>query len=161
MPGLVQFLSDVDENLSFNEDSHPENERLWLPSSILADMRKVVCCDNVDVIEERLRRARAYDVLDSVHHTLHVKTKMVQFKNKNIRGQQLSGKLREVIDKVHDCVKSFVEKYRRSQAGLLLLVGPGKWEEELQVMENEDVRSYADPALKKRGPGRRGTNEEE
>lgn len=24
MPGLVQFLSDVDENLSFDEDSHPE-----------------------------------------------------------------------------------------------------------------------------------------
>lgn len=161
MPGLVQYLTDIDEDLSYDEDGHPESEKLWLPSAIPAHFREAVCCDGVDVIEERLRRARAYDALDSVRHTLRVKTKMILFKNKNIRGQRSSGKSREVIDRIHERVKGFVEKYRRSREGLLLLLGPGDWEEELRVMENADVRSYADPERKKRGPGRRGTNEEE
>lgn len=161
MPGLVQFLDDIDEDLSFHEDAPPENEKLWLPSAIPSEMRKMVCCDQVDLIEERLRKARAYDALDSVHHTLRVKTKMVQFKNKNIRGQWSSGRSREIIDRVHDRVKSFVERYRRSRAALLCLVGPGEWEQELRVMEQEDVRSYVDPETKIAGPGRHGTNEEE
>lgn len=161
MPGLVQFLTDRDEDLTLEEDGLPENARLWLPSSIPAHMREMVCSESVDQIEERLRRARAYDALDGVRHTLRVKTKMVEFKNKNVRGQRMSGKSREVIDRVHDRVKTFVEKYRRSRAGLFHLVGPGDWEKELRVMEASDVRSYTDPQRKKRGPGRRGTNEEE
>lgn len=161
MPGLVQFLTDMDEDLALDEDGHPENAKLWLPSAIPVGMRQMVCCEDVDQIEERLRRARAYDALDSVRHTLRVKTKMVQFKNKNVRGQRLSGKSREVIDRVHDRVKMFVEKYRRSRAGLLLLVGPGEWEKELQIMQQSDVRSYVDVQRMKRGPGRRGTTEEE
>ncbi|KAE9401895.1 hypothetical protein BT96DRAFT_991729 [Gymnopus androsaceus JB14] len=124
MPGLVQYLTNIDEDLSYNEDGHPKNEKLWLPSTIPTHLRKQVCCDDVDTIEERLRRARAYDALDSVRHTLRVKTKMILFKNKNVR-------LR------------------------------GDWEEELRVMGNDDVRSYADPERKKQGPGRQGTNEEE
>lgn len=161
MPGLVQFLTDIDEDLSLDEDGQPENAKLWLPSAIPTEMRDIVCADNVDTIEERLRRARAYDALDGVRHTLRVKTKMVQFKNKNIWGQWSSGKSREVIDRVHQRVKTFVERYRRSRAGLLQLVGPGVWEEELRVMEQGDVRSYVDVEAKSHGPGRRGTNEEE
>lgn len=161
MPGLVQLLTDMNEDLALGDDGNPENAKLWLPSSIPVDMRKTVCCDEVDQIEERLRKAQAYDALDSVRHTLRVKTKMVQFKNKNVRGQRMSGKSREVIDRVHERVKRFVEKYRRSRAGLLLLKGPGEWEKELRVMEQSDVRSYVDPQRMKIGPGRRGTNEEE
>lgn len=161
MPGLVQFLTDRDEDLAMDEDGHPENAKLWLPSSIPADMRQMVCSEGVDQIEERLRRARAYDALDGVRHTLRVKARMVEFKNKNIRGQRMSGKSREVIDRVHDRVKRFVDKYRRSRTGLLLLTGPGDWEKELRVMEASDVRSYVDPQRKTRGAGRRGTNEEE
>ncbi|KAE9386314.1 hypothetical protein BT96DRAFT_1086087 [Gymnopus androsaceus JB14] len=153
MPGLVQYLTDLDEDLSLGKDDQPENTKLWLPSLIPVDMHRNVCCDDVDQIEERLRMARAYDVLDSVRHMLRVKTKMIQFKNKNVRGQRMSGKSREVIDRVHDRVKGFFEKYRRSRRGLLLLVGLGNWEKELQVMEQKDVRSYVDPAPKKRGQG--------
>ncbi|KAE9389507.1 hypothetical protein BT96DRAFT_1003149 [Gymnopus androsaceus JB14] len=142
MPRLVQFLMDLEEELSFDGEGQPETEKLWLPSSILADKCKAVCCDEVD-------------------HMLCVETKMVQFKNKNIRGQQSSGKSREVIDKVHDRVKGFVEKYCRSREGLLLLVGPGEWEEELRVMAKDNVRSYVDMERKKHGPGHQGTNEEE
>lgn len=66
-----------------------------------------------------------------------------------------------MIDRVHDRVKMFVEKYHRSRAGLLLLVGSGEWEKELRVMDQSDVQSYMDPAWLKWGPGQRGTDEEE
>lgn len=58
MPGLVQFLTDQDEDLSLDEDGQPENAKLWLPSSIPAEMREIVCSESVDRIEESLRRAR-------------------------------------------------------------------------------------------------------
>ncbi|KAE9382477.1 hypothetical protein BT96DRAFT_802391, partial [Gymnopus androsaceus JB14] len=161
MPDLVQFPTDLEEELLFDAEGQPETKKLWLPSSIPADKRKAICCDEVDVIEEQLHRARAYNALDSVWHMLRVKTKMVQFKNKNIRGQRSLGKSWEVIDKVYDYVKGFVEKYCHSREGLLLLWGPGEWEEELWVMAKDDVRSYVDTEQKKHGPGRRGTNEEE
>ncbi|KAL0562728.1 hypothetical protein V5O48_019353, partial [Marasmius crinis-equi] len=41
------------------------------------------------------------------------------------------------------------------------LVGGGPWENQLQVLNDSDVRSLRDPALVHVGPGRRGTNEEE
>ncbi|KAE9403518.1 hypothetical protein BT96DRAFT_1080167 [Gymnopus androsaceus JB14] len=147
MPRLVQYLTDLDKDLSLGKDDQPENTKLWLPSLIPVDMRR--------------NMARAYNALDSVRHMLRVKTKMIQFKNKNVRGQRMSGKLREVIDRVHDHMKGFVERYCHSHRGLLLLVGLGNWEKELQVMEQKDMRSYVDPAPKKREPGRRGTNKDE
>ena len=111
MPGLVQYLTDIDEDLLYDEDGHPESEKLWLPSAIPAHFSEAVCCDGVDIIEEQLWRARAYDALNSVRHTLHVKTKMILFKNKNIWGQRSSGKSHEVINRIHKRVKGFVEKY--------------------------------------------------
>ncbi|KAK7017912.1 hypothetical protein VNI00_018524 [Paramarasmius palmivorus] len=52
-------------------------------------------------------------------------------------------------------------KYRGARKSHLHLTGPGPWEQTLRVLNNEDIRSYRDPAAVRQGPGRQGTNEED
>lgn len=161
MPGLLQFLSDRQENTSRNPDFNPEDEKLWLPSEIAESDWSWVCHDGLVDIEARLRKARCYDALDGLRHTLRVKSRMVQFKNTNVRGQRDSGRSREVIDGIHNRAKGFADKYRRNREALLKLIGSGTWENELRPLENSDVRGYGDLSRAKVGSGRRGTNEED
>ncbi|PBK66639.1 hypothetical protein ARMSODRAFT_1021087 [Armillaria solidipes] len=55
---------------------------------------------------------------------------------------------------------SFATKYRVAREAKLGLIGPGPWEEALQILENKDICAYTDPEHRARGPGQRGTNED-
>lgn len=160
MPGLLQLLTDTKENTSRDPDSNPEDTKLWLPSNISALDRVWVCHEGLTDMEARLRKARCYDALDGLRHTLRVKSRMILFKNANVRGQRDSGRSREVIDGIHNRAKGFAEKYRRNREALLKLLGPGTWEDELRPLENADVRGYGNVSRAKVGSGRQGTNEE-
>ena len=52
-------------------------------------------------MEAKLRRAQCFDALHGLRHTLRVKTRMLHFKRKNIRGQRDGVRSRTVIDRVH------------------------------------------------------------
>ncbi len=40
------------------------------------------------------------------------------------------------------------------------LIGGGKWEDVLKVLQNADIWAYTDPDRIRRGPGQRGTNKD-
>lgn len=160
MPGILQYLTDEQENMSRNPDCNPEDAKIWLPSTISESARSWVGTEGLTDIEVRLRNARCRDALDGLRHTLRVKSRMVQFKNTNVRGQRDSGRSREVIDGIHNRAKGFADKYRRNREALRKLIGPGTWENELRPLENSDVRGYSDVSRVKVGSGRRGINEE-
>jgi hypothetical protein len=112
-------------------------------------------------MENKLRTAQCYDGLEGVRHLLHVKARMVYFKNKNVRGQRDGTRSRAVIDRVHARARLSAEKYRAARVAKLALVGSGDWEAILQPLKDSDIRAYTDPSKMKKGSGRRGTREDE
>jgi len=139
----------------------PEEHDLWLPSNIPAADRPAVCQDGLADIEERLRTAQCQDALEGVRNILKIKTRMIAFKNRNIRGQRQGTRSRAVIDRVHERARNMAQKYRASRAAKLELSGHGAWEETLLILKDEDVRGYQDADRLRVRPGRRGTVEDE
>ncbi len=90
IPGLVQYLTETGDLCGDNEDQNPEDVTLWLPSSLPADCRRAICMEGLPQMEEKFRMAQCHDALNGIQHTLHVKTRMVYFQNKNTHGQALS-----------------------------------------------------------------------
>ncbi|KAK7022747.1 hypothetical protein VNI00_016981 [Paramarasmius palmivorus] len=159
MPGLMQFRAnarDVDEE----EDSiQPETTKLWLSSDIPKEKHEAVSVRGLDKVEAKLQQARCYDALNALRHTLRIKARLMQFKNTNVRGQRESECSRAIINRVYMKARHFASHYRIAHKAYLALVGTGDWEKTLRVLEDGDVRSYKDPALVKKGPGRKGTAE--
>ncbi|KAK7014066.1 hypothetical protein VNI00_015551 [Paramarasmius palmivorus] len=135
--------------------------KVWLPSLIQKSERDAVCLPGVWEVEAKLQEARCYDSLNAIRHTLRIKARMMHFKNNNVRGQRESGRSRALINRVYAKARRFARRYRRARVAYMKLVGEGAWEKTLRVLEDDDVRSYKDPALVKTGPGRRGLDEEE
>ncbi|KAK7035315.1 hypothetical protein VNI00_012082 [Paramarasmius palmivorus] len=160
MPGLIQYLEDakLSEGL---DDTEPERAIVWLPSSLSQEDIDRVCVPKLRQIEGKLQHARCYDSLHGLRHSLRIKTRMMLFKNTNIRGQRSSGRAWEIINRVVSRIQRWATRYRVSRDALHKLTGPGDWEQQLKVLNNEDIRSFKDPALLKVRRGRMGNDEEE
>ncbi|KAG6849081.1 hypothetical protein H0H93_011467 [Arthromyces matolae] len=158
MPGLLQFLADNPTTL---ESDKAEDRPLWLPSSLPPEKRTVICVPNLVAAEDKLRTAQCFDTLVTIRQTLNMKSRMVLFKNANIRGQRDGTRSRAIIDRVHDRARAAASRYSIARSAKLSLSGPGKWEEELRILTAGDVRSYTDPERVRQGPGRRGTIEDD
>lgn len=93
MPGLLQVRRDL-EILTPVDLTLPriqvEDAALWLPSSLPLIHREAACTPGLALMEEKLRTAQCEDALDGVRHILRLKSRMVLFKNKNIRGKTYS-----------------------------------------------------------------------
>jgi len=110
--------------------------------------------------EEKLRIAQCYDALEKLRHILRVKTRMVHFKNKNIRGQAGGTRSRAIINRVQDRAAYVAQHYCLVREARFNLSGPGEWENQLRPLKDTDVQSYQDPDRIKKGPGRRGILED-
>jgi hypothetical protein len=162
LPSLIQYK----ENLARSDPSvvgaaeNPEDEVIWMPSKIAESARSQVCLGNLAKMEEKLRTVQCYDALDSIRHTLKIKTQLVKFKNKNVCGQREGTRSTAIIDRVHDKARSMAEKYRNAQVTKLVLSGPGQWEEELKLLADADICGYQDPNILHPMFGRPGTLED-
>lgn len=139
---------------------HPEDAVLWLPSRIDAAHRESVCRAGLSAIEEKLRIAQCTDSLDSMRRILRIKSRMIQFKHKNLRGQRDGTRSRAVIDRVHERARASAEKYRSARAARLALSGPGDWEDTFRVLADADVRGFQDANQLRPRKGRKGTLED-
>ena len=145
---------------ALRNSANPEDTDVWLPSRIPLPHRSRVCQQGLAEIEDKIRTAQCFDALEAVRHVLRIKTRMVAFKNKNVRGQRQSTRSRTVIDRVHERARQAAEKYRTARAAKLELSGPGNWQNVLQVLNDADVRGYQDPDRLKVRNGRPGTLED-
>lgn len=157
MPGALQIQTDSGLNPTalWNSNPNPEDVELWLPSAISANRRRAACMEGLPEMELKFRTAQCENSLDGLRRTLRVKTRMVYFKNKNIRGQREGTRSRAIIDRVHSRAVRHVQKYRAARRAKLSLEGPGVWENTYQELRNEDVRGFAS-GLKKTKPLRKG-----
>ncbi|KAF8151059.1 hypothetical protein BJ912DRAFT_938171 [Pholiota molesta] len=120
-----------------------------------------ICVTGLPAIEERIRDAQLPDSLENVKRILKIKSRMIAFKNKNIRGQRDGTRSRAVIDRVHDRARYSAEKYREARTAKYALTGPGEWETKYRVLEDGDVRGYQDPNRLRQRVGRRGVLEDD
>lgn len=157
MPGLLQYLADEGINLSMVWDvsPNPEDVDLWLPSSVASKSRPAVCFSGLAEIESNLRILQCRGALHQLRQVLRLKTRMVYYKNKNIRGQRDGTKSRAVIDRVHARAIRLVHKYRNAHDAKKKLDGPGDWQKTFRELRNQDVRGY-ESGKKQKGKGRVG-----
>lgn len=162
MPGLAQYRNGLESDASSNSDAErPEDAVIWLPSQIPTLHRLRVCYPRLADIEEKIRMAQCYDSLDTVRHVLNIKSRLVEFKNRNVRGQREGTKSRTFIDRVHERAKVAAERYRVARRAKMALAGSGDWEETLCVLNDADIRGYQDPDRLRVRVGRRGTLDDE
>lgn len=157
MPGVLQIQTDSGLNPAALWSSKPNSEDipLWLPSSLAANQRRAACVEGLPKMELQLRTAQCSSSLEGLRRALRVKTQMIFFKNKNIRGQRDGTRSRSIIDRVHKRAIRFVQKYRAARQARLNLEGPGEWENTYRQLRNEDVRGFAS-GKKRQEPARRG-----
>lgn len=157
MPGVLQIQTDLGRNPTalWNSDPNPEDVQLWLPSEVPATKRHAACVEGLPEMELRLRSAQCSSSLQGLRQALRIKTRMIYFKNKNIRGQRGGTRSRSIIDRVHRRAIVFVQKYRAARQAKLILEGPGAWEQTYRELRNEDIRGFAS-GKPKQAPLRRG-----
>lgn len=157
MPGLLQIQTSMNRNPTalWNSDPNPEEVPLWLPSEVPNAQCRAACVDGLPEMELQLRTAQCSSSLQGLRQTLRVKTRMIYFKNKNIRGQRDGTRSRSIIDRVHKRAIGFVQKYRAARHAKFDLEGPGMWEKTYRELRNEDIRGFANGKPKK-NPLRRG-----
>ncbi len=157
MPGVLQIQTDLKLNPTaiWSTNPNPEDVELWLPSRIPVEKRRAACMEGLPDMELKFRTAQCTSSLDGLRRTLRVKTRMVYFKNKNVRGQREGTRSRAIIDRVHKRAIRFVQKYRAARRAKLTLEGPGEWEAVYRELLNEDIRGFASGKAKKQ-PLRRG-----
>ena len=166
MPGLLQYKEDLASGTitapyTPQHSNNPEDADIWLPSRIANAHRSRVCREGLAEIEDRIRTAQCYDALDVIRQTLKIKSRMVMFKNKNVRGQREGLRSRAVIDRVHERARVHAAKYRAARDAKYALSGGGAWEEVLRVLMDADVRGYQDKNRLRVRTGRLGTLDDE
>ena len=164
MPGLLQYQSEIPEEsvaTHTTHTKHSEDVDLWLPSQLPKEVRPRVCIKDLPGIEEKLRTAQCFDALENIRHILKVKSRLVKFKHKNVRGQREGTRSRAIIDRVHERARRVAAKYRAARAAKLMLSGRGEWENELRILADTDIRAYQDPNQLLRKRGRPGTVEDD
>lgn len=88
MPGLLQYQASLcSSSATLKVADNPEDIKLQLPSRLPSDKRSQICIQGLSSIEEKLRTAQCWDALETIQNMLKIKSCLVAFKNKNIRGQ--------------------------------------------------------------------------
>lgn len=108
-----------------------------------------------------MRYAQMVDSLNAVRKILKIKARMIQFKNKNLRGQRDGTRSRSVIDRVHERARASAAKYRAAREAYFTLAGEGEWEKRMRVLEDGDIRGYQDANQRRERVGRKGTLEDD
>ena len=75
-------------------DELPEEQPLMFPSELTAEER-LVCTPGLARIEEQLRDGQMHDALKQLRVHLHMKIRLVMFKDRNVRNQVANTRARK------------------------------------------------------------------
>lgn len=130
----------------------PERQPLFPPSALQQDDLDGCVCDLAN-IEGRLRDGQLHDSLDKVRVHLHIKSRLLTFKARNIRHQGPNTRAMSQIDANEGKIIMHAEKYRAARTAKLALSGPGSWEREWRMLLTTDVRCMreVEPDITARG----------
>ncbi|KIY60910.1 hypothetical protein CYLTODRAFT_495472 [Cylindrobasidium torrendii FP15055 ss-10] len=127
----------------------PEDRRVFAPSDLpLAALQVPRGCPRAFLdAEERLREAECRDSLRSLQHALRLRSAAHFFTVKNVTGHNPNTRAEAMLKKITVDIYLHKIRYRYGRAALLRLRGHGTWEEELQVLNEGDVRALNERML--------------
>jgi hypothetical protein len=144
MPGLAALL----ESRPAKESSaHPEETTLHLPSAFESNMRDRICVPGLVAEEERVREALAHGSLRELRRWLRIRTLAHQFKRRHTAGQAAYTKSQALQSSIESHIKGATARYKTSRDALLMIRGPGEWENVLQVLQKQDIRGMNERTL--------------
>ena len=82
-----------------------------------------------------------HDALDKLRLHLHIKTRLVTFKDRNVRNQVANTRARGRINANEVKIKAFANKYRRARDAKFALTGQGEWQNRYRVLADHDIRT--------------------
>lgn len=118
----------------------PESQPLFLPHQ-LSETELDLCAPGLAEIESRLRDGQLTDSLDKLRVHLHIRSRLITFKNRHMRHQQQNTRANAKIHQNEAKIDALVLKYRAARVAKLALVGPGDWERRWKVLCEEDIAS--------------------
>ncbi|KAF7792933.1 hypothetical protein EIP86_004036 [Pleurotus ostreatoroseus] len=133
-----------------------ETQPLFLPHSLsLEDLD--ACHPGLAEMEERLREGQMCSSLDKLRIHLHIKSRLVSFKDRHIRHQRANTRARNKILANELKIISFAEKYRAARQARISLNPVGEWSQRWRELRREDVRCMQDddPSVKNGSESRR------
>ena len=138
----------------------PEDEQLFLPHN-LTPTERAGCAAGLAAIEERVRDAQLHETLDRLRLHLHIKARLVTFKNRNVRAQRPNTRARGQINTNEQRIVWYANKYRAARKAKLALAGDGAWCTQWRELACTDVRTLLaeDDPVNAAAIGRATTNE--
>lgn len=117
----------------------PEEQPLFLPNELSEDDLDQ-CSAMVAEIESRVREGQMRDALDKMRIQLHVKSRLLKFKAKNVRHQGACTRSMTQLEANEAQIFLLAEKYRAAYAAKLSLCGNGHWQNEWRILNRGDIR---------------------
>lgn len=117
----------------------PEQQPLFLPSS-LSHNDLDACVENLANTEVRLCNGQLHDSLDKVRVHLHIKSRLLTFKARNVHHQGPNTRAMAQLNANEGKIIMCAEKYRAARVAKLLLSGPGLWERVWKELRTTDIR---------------------
>ncbi|PBK72081.1 hypothetical protein ARMSODRAFT_1016067 [Armillaria solidipes] len=118
-----------------------EHHKLWLPSELEEPLQVRGCMPGVRDAEEKLREAQCKDALVTLRSTLRAQHSLFTRRNKNFRGQRQNTRVAEAAHRLDTKCKLAAAKYNTARGALLILRGPGDWEQSLRELRSNDCVS--------------------
>ncbi|KAJ7093629.1 hypothetical protein C8R43DRAFT_908083 [Mycena crocata] len=167
MPGVAD-LREAEEAARNKELAPPKAEdiKLWLPSALSNEQRRLACRRGLTEMETKLRSAQCADALETLRSRLHAQNHLIQWRNSNSTGQRAATRSATLIGRVGDRIARVAGKYRDARVALMALKGelfapqyklllPS----DMNVNVEEEGDEKARKALGRLGSSRRARNE--
>ncbi|KAL0062253.1 hypothetical protein AAF712_010883 [Marasmius tenuissimus] len=143
----LPFLRQTLEADPITSDSVPETLKLFLPSSLDSELRKL-CPPDVMDIERRLCYGQAYDSLARLRAQLGARAVAFKRQSRVLPSQGNYTTTRALQDQIEVKVTASKLTYQSARNALMVLVGPGEWTERLRELKDDDIRGITERLLK-------------
>ncbi|KAF7318154.1 CxC2 domain-containing protein [Mycena chlorophos] len=139
MPG-VEGLREEDEAARDSSDQplKAEELKLYLPSNLTSEERKLACVPRVVETEAELRVGQCADALTALRVRLHAKLHLLWFRDANWVGQRAWTRSSTLTSRLDEVVDRIVAKYRAAHTAGVDLKGSG-FPQKFRALVDSDV----------------------
>ncbi|KAJ7193950.1 hypothetical protein GGX14DRAFT_378391, partial [Mycena pura] len=149
--------------LKLPPETRPEDMPLLLPSALTAAQRTGGgCMSGIWEMEKQLREAQCRSALILLRNQLHVKSRLLLYKEIHSRHQGMNTRSRTIVARNESKIRLHSEKYQAAWRALLAFADGVESRVGWDRLRKEDIRCLADPeVLSKREQQRRAAHQRE
>lgn len=124
-------------------EGNPEHQLLFLPHHLSLEHLDG-CVDELANIEDRLREGQMCSSLDSLQVQLHVRSRLLTFKARNVRHQCQNTCSQQQLEACQLKIKALVQKYRAACLAKLAICGTRDWKRKWRPLADRDMRGLSE-----------------